>query len=289
MLNSNYSIVMFAYNEEQNITKSVSSIFNNVDDNLFKLFVLANGCTDNTVTVLNELKKTYKKLEVINLTLGDKCNAWNEYIHNIAPECNIHYFVDADVQFSDNCFNSMSQHLNNSNVNTVAIAGMPLSGRNINFYHELIIERACIFGNLYGLKHSFIQRMREEKFKLPMGLNWIDSFLTKAINTDLQFFKYNLPNRTCYLEGVGYKFDSLSIFKYQDIKLYISRIARYELGKLQEVFLDDLPVKEWPVNMHSINMQIKSNFHELSKELSTLKKHLVNKRLNKLIKNVKHK
>jgi len=279
---------MFAHNEEKNIKKSIQSIFKNVDGDLCKLFVLANGCTDNTVVVLNELKAQHKKLEIINLKLGDKCNAWNEYMHYIAPECAIHYFVDADVQFSDNCFSKMSEHLLGTEQETVAVAGMPLSGRNMKFYRSLVTENSCLFGNFYGLKDSFIQRIREEKFKLPIGLNWIDSFLTKAINTDLQFFKYNLPNRTCYIEKVGYRFDSLSIFKQQDIKLYINRIARYELGKLQEIFLDELSIKEWPSNMNAINSKISENFNFLSKPLSIFKKIIVNKRLNKLIKNVKH-
>jgi len=282
-----YNIVMFAYNEEKNIASSLSSVHLNKGKGLNKFYLIANGCTDHTVTVANRVKAqlNFQELEVINITLGDKCNAWNHYMHQLAENVDCHFFIDADVNFSNNCFEKMHKRLTETAVETVAIAGMPLSGRNITFYRSLVIERSCFFGNLYGLKHSFIQRIKESDFTLPIGLNWIDSFLTKAVNTDLQFFKYNLPNRVTYSEGVGYKFSSLSPFHLDDIKLYFNRIARYELGKIQEQYLDEIAIRNWPNNMQAINLQIRENFQMHSEKLSTLKKYLVNKRLNKLLKN----
>ena len=280
-----YNVVMFAYNEEKNITSSIESVFANTDVQVNKFYLIANGCTDKTLEVAERVKQqlNFEKLELIELELGDKCNAWNVYVHEIAAGADTHFFTDADVKFSNGCFSQLHKKLTASDNETVVVAGMPLSGRNIEFYRSLVIERACFFGNLYGMKLSFINRMREASFRLPVGLNWIDSFLTKAVNTDLSFSKTNIPNRTCYVEGVGYEFDSLSPFKKDDIKLYVNRIARYELGKLQEIYLDELPVKEWPAKMHPINLQIEAEFDRLTKNLSLIKRFLVKKRLHKLL------
>jgi glycosyltransferase involved in cell wall biosynthesis len=276
---------MFAYNESANIANSIKSIYDNTDDRLNHLHLIANGCSDNTVDVANACKETlgFDKLIITDLSLGDKCNAWNHYVYTLAEPVPTHFFVDADVKFSANCFPLMHDKLITTPAQTVTIAGMPLSGRNLDFYRSLVINRACFFGNLYGLKYSFIETIRQQEFTLPIGLNWIDSFLTKAVNTELQFFDYNLPERTTYLEGTGYYFDSLSPFNIDDIKLYINRIARYELGKLQEVYLDKLPVKDWPKKMHGINLKIARNFASDSQSLSTLKKYLVKRRLTKLV------
>lgn len=284
-----YNVVMFAYNEQDNIETSITSVFNSTDENLNRFYVMANGCTDNTVSVANAVKDklNFAKLTVKEIALGDKCNAWNTYVHEIADEVEIHFFVDADVRFSLNCFPQMAGQLHSSSQNTVVIAGMPLSGRNLDFYRRLVIERSCFFGNLYGMKWAFIERIREKSFFLPVGLNWIDSFLTKAANTDLAFGKRNLPNRTTWLEGVGYDFEKLSPFKSGDIKLYINRIARYELGKIQEVFLDALPCEQWPREMTPINQQIEDNFDELTAHLGFIKKRLVRKRLARLLNKAK--
>lgn len=280
-----YNIVMFAYNEEKNIASSLTSVYQNKGEHCSSVYLIANGCTDNTIKEAQKLKKhlSFNELNIIDITLGDKCNAWNHYMHHLADDVNCHFFIDADVNFSHNCFEQMHNKLMNTDDSTVTIAGMPLTGRNLDFYRSLVIERSCFFGNLYGLKHSFIKRIREDNFHLPVGLNWIDSFLTKAVNTDIQFFNYNLPSRVTYLEGVGYQFDSLSPFNLDDIKLYFNRIARYELGKLQEKYLDALDVKQWPKRMTDINQSIKKSFKEQTKELSLFKRYLVKKRLQKLL------
>lgn len=281
-----YNVVMFAYNEAENIEASINSVFKNCSDGLNRYCLIANGCTDETVDIAHQIKAKlgFDALEVIEIALGDKCNAWNTYIHEIADNASVHFFCDADVQFSADCFDILSRHLATTSDKTVVIAGLPLSGRNIEFYRSLVLERACFFGNLYGMKNTFLERIREKPFKLPIGLNWIDSFLTKAVNTDLNFFDYNLPDRTTWLEGAGYYFEGLSVFRKADIKLYINRIARYELGKIQEIFLDQLPIDKWPLNMRVINEKIDTDFKALTSHLSPVKTFLVRKRLNRLLK-----
>lgn len=286
MREAKYNIVMFAYNEQDNIEASITSIYNNINRQLHKFYLIANGCTDKTVDTAKSIKSKFgfEQLHIIELALGDKCNAWNTYVHDLADDVDVHFFTDADVQFSPHCFEKMTDKLTGVGEETVIIAGMPLSGRNVDFYRSLVIERACFFGNLYGMRHSFIERIREVPFYLPIGLNWIDSFLTKAANTDLKFTNFNLPNRTTWIENVGYDFEKLSVFKRDDIRLYINRIARYELGKIQEVFLDKLPCEEWPREMLNINREIEANFDDLTSQLSYVKRRLVKKRLSKILK-----
>ena len=284
-MNQTYNIVMFAYNEEYNIAHSIRSIHASVGKHLGQFFVIANGCTDSTVAVAEKIKREldFTQMHVIDIALGDKCNAWNTYIHEYSGDHALHFFVDADVVFSENVFELLYAKSQQSSLETNAIAGLPLSGRNKEFYESLVKDRHCIFGNLYGLTYRMIDLIKNNAFKLPIGLNWIDSFITKAINTDIQFHPYNLEKRVAYLPGAGYRFDSLSVFKIEDIKLYKNRIARYELGKLQEQYLDALPVSDWPEDMNEINKDIYFQFKDITKDLTSIKTWLVKKRLTKLI------
>lgn len=284
-MNQTYNIVMFAYNEAYNIAHSIRSIHASVGKHLGQFFVIANGCTDSTVAVAEKIKREldFTQMHVIDIALGDKCNAWNTYIHEYSGDHALHFFVDADVVFSDNVFELLYAKSQQSSPETNAIAGLPLSGRNKEFYESLVKDRHCIFGNLYGLTYRMIDLIKSNAFKLPIGLNWIDSFITKAINTDIQFHPYNLEKRVAYLPGAGYRFDSLSVFKIEDIKLYKNRIARYELGKLQEQYLDALPLSDWPEDMNEINKDIYFQFKDITKDLTSIKTWLVKKRLTKLI------
>lgn len=276
---------MFAYNEADNLSISLTNMHNNIDDRVQTVYLLANGCTDNTVQVANQLKEklSFSQLKIVEITMGDKCNAWNHYVHEIRAQADCHFFVDADVIFSNNCFPILYDELVSAEAKPHIIAGYPLSGRNLEFYRMLVEQRACFFGNLYGASQSYIDMVREKTFYLPVGLNWIDSLLTKAANTDIQFLDHNLPDRVIYKKDVGFRFESLSPFKLDDIKLYKNRIARYELGMIQEVYLDALTAAQWPRKMTDINKDILANFHEKTAHLGFIKKALVKRRLYKLI------
>lgn len=253
MPESGYDVAVFAHNEEAGIRRCVGSIFENSDARLERVVILANGCTDSTVKVSQDLASQYEGLEVCEIEIADKCNAWNIYVHDIArPETAVHFFVDSDVWFVGNVFETLSRQLC-ANERAHAAAGFPMSGRNRKHYEELITKRHCLFGNCYGLKSSFIDLLRKESFRLPVGLLWIDSAITKVINSDLQDQKVGFNDRIIYLPGCGYAFDSLSFLKLRDIRLYLSRIARYEAGKLQEQFLAEMPFDQWPVSLVDVN------------------------------------
>jgi len=280
MRKSFYNIVMFAHNEEHNITQSVKSVFDNSDDKLEKLVVIANGCTDATVGVLTQLKMSFSTLEVIDLVIGDKCNAWNRYVHEFASDALVHFFVDADVRFTDMAFPQMFQTLIEDN-NASAVAGLPFSGRNIGTYKDMVTNGWSLFGNCYGLKLSFIQIIRNKKFKLPIGLGWIDSAITKIIYKDVDHQKKAIKGRIIFNEKCGYQFDSLSLWKKSDWSLYVSRIVRYRLGKLQEKHLEIIPFESWPDNLLEINQLVIEDIKLNKSYFNLLDRYLVVKRVKK--------
>lgn len=252
-MSESYSVVTFAYNEEKTIAQTIRSILVNCDDRLTKLTVVANGCTDQTVEVAKtSMESAAVPCEVVELSLGDKCNAWNEYVYNHLPKADVHFFVDSDVTFTDQAFPKLFEQLMSS-PDKNAVTGLPQTGRNIRQYSELATRYSCLFGNLYGLKNEFVQRLAEQKIRLPVGLSWIDAQITKLVNDNLEYYKDDYQHRVTFVDGVGYCFDSLKPWKPEDIRLYINRICRYKTGQLQEPHLDSLPFPEWPKTMNEIN------------------------------------
>lgn len=284
MNSPSYSIVMFAYNEEQHIKKSVKSIFNNIDERLKSLTIIANGCTDSTVDILKALQEEnqYKKLQVISLTIGDKCNAWNEYVHNLHTDSDVHFFTDADVEFTQQAFPQMFDTLL-PDPKAQAIAGIPFSGRNKEHYRKMVIKYKCLFGNCYGVKKSFLELAQDKQFYLPIGLGWIDSAITKAVKRDIVDQENPIQERVIYNENCGYKFKSLNPFKWADIKLYLSRIARYRTGKLQEKYLEKLSFSDWPSNLNAINHEILQKIRNNDIQLEFYLKSKVINRLKKTL------
>lgn len=271
---------MFAHNEEKNILASVQSILDNSNEYLKKLHIIANGCNDKTIPILQKLQVTESAIDIIDLTIGDKCNAWNHYIYNIAPSSNvdIHFFVDADVSFTPLAFPKLCAELS-ATPEAVAIAGLPMTGRNKKLYQDLVVNGVCLFGNLYGINNTFAKHIKSKNFKLPIGLSWIDSAITKMINCNITNQYKGIHGRITHLKGTGYTFNSLIFFKPSDIKLYFNRIARYELGKLQERELNKLEFNEWPATCGEINANLYKEITAGKIKVKMYLKHLIIKKL----------
>jgi glycosyltransferase involved in cell wall biosynthesis len=277
-----YNIVMFAHNEEKNIGRSVESVLNSADEYLNKFYVIANGCTDNTCIEVQkiQLSRSSGQLALVELELGDKCNAWNHYVHDITDESAIHFFVDADVRFIPGTFGKMSQCLANTKCANAA-AGLPFSGRNQQQYLDMVKQGRCLFGNCYALKREFIEKIRQKSFYLPIGLGWIDSAITKIVNRDLEDIPNPKEGRIVHDVESGYRFDSLSIFSKADRQLYISRIVRYRLGKHQEKYLEKGSFLSWPRVLDEINYAILNDIQCNAKWFNILDRYFVAKRIAK--------
>jgi glycosyltransferase involved in cell wall biosynthesis len=273
---------MFAHNEEKHIANSISSVLDSVDVHLNKLFVIANGCTDNTSSEIMKLQlaASNDKILLIELELGDKCNAWNHYVHNIADGSPVHFFVDADVQFVPGTFGRLSQCLVNAE-GANAAAGLPFSGRNQQQYLNMVKQGRCLFGNCYALKREFIGSIRQKSFYLPIGLGWIDSAITKIVNRDLEDNPNPKEGRIVYDLESGYRFDSLSVFSKADRQLYLNRIIRYRLGKHQEKYLEKCSFLAWPRVLDKINASVLNDIKANAKWFNILDRYFVVKRINK--------
>ena len=273
---------MFAHNEEKHIVNSITSVLDSVDVNLNKLYVIANGCTDNTTSEIKKLQLAVSndKILLIELELGDKCNAWNHYVHHIADESPVHFFVDADVQFVSGTFGRLSECLANAE-GANAAAGLPFSGRNQQQYLDMVKQGRCLFGNCYALKKEFINTIRLKTFYLPIGLGWIDSAITKIVNRDLEDIPNPKDGRIVFDLESGYHFDSLSLFSSADRQLYLNRIIRYRLGKHQEKYLEKCSFLSWPRVLDKINASVLSDIKANAKWVNILDRYFVAKRIIK--------
>jgi hypothetical protein len=280
---------MFAHNEERHIIRSLSSVLESAGSNLTKLYVIANGCTDDTSGQIKKLQLAISngKIVLIELELGDKCNAWNHYVHHEADTTPFHFFVDADVLFVPGTFDRLSQCLVDSPVANAA-AGLPFSGRNQQQYLNMVKQGRCLFGNCYALKREFIETIRQKSFYLPIGLGWIDSAITKIVNRDLEDIPNPKEGRIVHDIESGYHFDSLSFFSKADRKLYVNRIIRYRLGKHQEKYLEKCSFLSWPRILDKINIAVLNDIKNNARWFNILDRYFVVKRIiqqnNKLAK-----
>ena len=110
-----WPVMVLAHNEERHIAACLDSIYDAEPGRAFDVFVMANGCTDRTEEIVSEYGKRRFGVHLVSIELGDKCNAWNVFIHETVPEHapgrQIYYFMDGDARVVPGSFSSMARAL----------------------------------------------------------------------------------------------------------------------------------------------------------------------------------
>src|SRR5438093_534822 len=98
------SLIIPAYNEEKRIKSTLEtyySYFSNLQQQeiiSFQIIVVLNGCTDNTLAVTQEVKKTASNIAIISIPTAGKGLAIKQgFIEALKSNNQLIGFVDADM------------------------------------------------------------------------------------------------------------------------------------------------------------------------------------------------
>jgi glycosyltransferase involved in cell wall biosynthesis len=79
-------VMMFAHNEEASIAATLESLPAAADGHWLDVFVLVNGCTDRTGAIVDAHARRDSAIHPVTIASVNKANAWNVYVHDLAPE-----------------------------------------------------------------------------------------------------------------------------------------------------------------------------------------------------------
>tara|TARA_R110000787_G_scaffold46612_8_gene113022 strand:+ start:12599 stop:13633 length:1035 start_codon:yes stop_codon:yes gene_type:complete len=192
-------IGVFAHNEENNICRIIEELAkqNECLSNKYsvRIFILANGCTDNTAKNASELINSdafYESFELINCEQGGKSRTWNKFVHNISRNEATHLiFCDSDIWFTiSNILLELCEKLSNNQklsvVTSKPIKDLQLNSENLSIIEKLILSsggsltnwKKSICGQLYVTRANIAKSMY-----LPIGLPVEDGFVRAMIAT----------------------------------------------------------------------------------------------------------
>lgn len=264
-MTTTWSIAVFAHNEAANIAATLGSICVVEDGITIRVVVLANGCSDRTASIVRELATLNNNLQVIEIPLADKANAWNLYIHEISANSSLsvaemHVFIDGDVQVESGSLKALAAAFEQAPTANAAGA-LPVTGRDREAWRRRMLANGTLAGGLYALRGSFVERIRRRGIRIPQGLigeDWLVSLFAKS---DLQPLAGNgyavLP--IAFPSGAGFSFRSLDPQRLKDWHTYLRRLWRYALRGVQfEMLFGWLmhqPPEALPPNMEQVYRQ----------------------------------
>ena len=226
-----WPVMVLAHNEERHIEACLDSIFAADKDCRFQVYVMANGCTDRTEAIVREYGRKQPDVHLVSITLGDKCNAWNVFVHQTVPKncpgCDVYFFMDGDATSASKAFTAMACALA-ATPYAHAASAVPLSGRNAVGDRDAMVREHALVANLYALRGAFVERLIQERVCVPLKLEGDDGMIGAFVKWDLKPTTNGTDDkRIVVCPDAGFKFESFTPTRLSDWKLYWKRAVRY--------------------------------------------------------------
>ncbi len=232
-----WAVMVLAHNEERHIEDCLDSILAAEPGRQFDIFVMANGCTDKTEELVVAHGGRHPGVRLVSIDLGDKCNAWNVFIHETAPTCapgrEVYFFMDGDARAVPGSFTAMSQALERNPAANAASA-VPASGRYVTRDRQQLLAERGLVANLYSLRGSFVQRLQQLSVRMPLKLEGDDGLIGALVKWDLD------PKNNEYDHGrivpcadAAFEFEPMSLRRPADWIVYWKRAVRYGRRKYE--------------------------------------------------------
>lgn len=236
-ITGSWSVAVFAHNVARTIVGCLDSVVEQCSDPDTRIYVLINGSRDATEELVNGYAATNPNVTPIRLSLADKANAWNYYVHNICTDQDVHFFVDGDVTVASGSFRALSEALRDE-PDTNAAGALPLTGRDREGWSRRMMAFGRLAGGLYALRGRFVSELRDRPLRMPTGLIGEDHFLSCLAKGSLSRKGFLQPSRRLvFANGAGFAFDPLEFKRPRDWVNYSRRLVRYRIRDYQLTML----------------------------------------------------
>lgn len=234
------SVAVFAYNEEDGITAALDRLDACATEARLRIHVLINGCTDGTERAVRAWRPARAELVPVVIARGDKANAWNHYVHEIAPEdAAAHVFTDGDMLVSPGSVAAFLRQFD-ADPHANGCAGLPVSGRSRDAFRAKLVQRREMAGNLYALRGGCVAAFRRQGVRLPFGIFGEDGLVTALVKYDLDMRGRQDDRRVTAADAAGFAYPSLSPWDPASWRIYRNRKMRYAVRRQQALMLYDL-------------------------------------------------
>ena len=128
------------------------------------------GTTDDSAAAVRRFAaRSGIPVQLFDIPFADKSNAWNQYVHALAPPAALHVFVDAYATVTPGAIRALAAALA-ENPGALAAAALPSCGRSAPAQRCQMRKSPALHGSLHALRGDFLDRIRAAGIRLPVGL-----------------------------------------------------------------------------------------------------------------------
>jgi glycosyltransferase involved in cell wall biosynthesis len=240
-------VAVFAHNVERTIGACLDSALGSEPDSSHEIHVVVNGSQDRSLQKVESFAARYANIRPAVLPLADKANAWNHYVHELAPTAAAHVFIDGDIRIAPGTLGALDRALRSA-PEARAAAALPITGRDRVGWNARMQAFGRLAGGCYALTGELVSQLRALSLCIPVGLIGEDFLLTCLVKRQLNAYGLIHPSpRLVFAPGAGFSYRSLSPRRPADWLVYARRLARYQLRDHQLAMLfDDVETRREP-------------------------------------------
>ena len=147
----------------------------------FGVDVLVNGNT----SLAKALAENYRKapefrplawLRIWSISVGDKGNAWDTYLHHIWDGEMLVFFMDGYVRLRPDALVRLETAMGSAK-DALGGSGVPTRGRTASTLRHEMLAYGGFHGNLCCMRGRVIAEIRQRKIHIPMGMYRVDSLV----------------------------------------------------------------------------------------------------------------
>lgn len=230
------TIAVFAHNEERKIIDALECVKEADAGRDSRCYVLANGCGDATVELVREYATKNPFVELVVLPVGDKANAWNVFVHEVAPAADIYFFTDGDCRIARGSLDALEHCLSAGGAN--AAAAVPDNAARTTARQIVsMVRQGGLAGNLYALSGEFVGRVRSRGVRLPLGLVGDDSLVGALAYWDLDPTQEWDMNKIVICGRARFSYTPIALYDPRDLVVLFRRMRRYSVRHFQNIIL----------------------------------------------------
>jgi len=178
-------------------------------------------------------------IRIWTIALGDKANAWNQYIHHIWATEELAFFIDGYVRLNPDAVALLGQAVV-ANTQALSGTGVPTMGRSAKALREDLITNTGFHGNFCCIKGQTIRQMRDQSIRLPVGLYRTDSLMGAILSYALDPGNHVWEDHRIHVHpDASWQIDPAKWWRAKDLLAYAKRFLRQHRGKLENAAFAD--------------------------------------------------
>lgn len=222
-------VTVMAQNEEDRIAACLDALPKPADDPGLAVTVVVNGSSDRTADIV----RTYadQGIELAEYREPGKSRSWNRIALDEGPRAQTHIYVDGDAELFPGSVAAFERALA-ANPGANAASGLPLNGRRAFLYRRSMRRDHGLFGDCFALRGTFLDRMGEQRIRLPEDLIGDDGLIGALAKTDLGHERDWDDKRVVVCEDAGFYCAPIEV-KAQSLAIQKRRMESYAMRHFQ--------------------------------------------------------